>query len=97
MTLFQKLREYINSRGIGTYVTRQELLWNTYGDPHKSRSTVDKWRRQLTVTGYLQDYPNRRGLFRVLKRIPISVTTTSLETEYKSSLPDYYKRVLSTE
>lgn len=73
---------YLDTKNPGETVLRRDLLNVTYGRSENiNRSTVDKWRRQLTVLGYLID-TCKPGLYVKGKNIPRDLTTTQLEKRY---------------
>ena len=89
---FDKLVIYINSFKEGDLVFRRDLLELIYGDPHKSNTTVDKWRRQLTICEYLED-TDRPGVYRrTHERIPNWITSSNLEFEASYLSRDWYKK-----
>lgn len=89
---FDKLVEYLNSYKAGDMVLRRDLLELIYGDPHKSRITVDKWRRQLTVCEYLEETKVPGRYRRTGKYIPDWLTSSELENLASLSSRDWYER-----
>lgn len=76
---FDRLVTYLNTFKEGDFVYRRDLLEHIYNDPHKGLSTVDKWRRQLTICEYLED-TDRPGVYcRTDKRISDYLTSSELE------------------
>lgn len=54
MNQWIKLKQHINSKGIGSYVTRQELLKVAGSKKRKgNQDQVDLYRRMLTMVGIL--------------------------------------------
>ena len=84
---FDKLVEHLNSYKAGDDVFRKDLLELIYGDPHRSRTTVDKWRRQLTVCMYLEETEVPGRYRRTGQYIPNWLTSSELE-----NLVSCYKR-----
>ena len=77
---FDKLVEHLNSYKAGDEVLRKDLLELIYGDPHGSRpSTVDKWRRQLTICKYLEETEVPGRYRRTGQYIPDWLTSSELE------------------
>ena len=77
---FDKLVEHLNSYRAGDEVLRRDLLELIYGDPHGSRpTTVDKWRRQLTVCKYLEETEVPGRYRRTGQYIPNWLTSSELE------------------
>ena len=66
------------------FVTRQEimLVCNASGEiaplAECSQRTIDKYRRMLTVCGYLEDV--KRGVYKIVKEIP-DISVSKLEQE----------------
>ena len=85
---FDKLVEYLNSYKAGDEVLRKDLLELIYGDPHRSRTTVDKWRRQLTVCKYLEETEMPGRYRRTGQYIPDWLTSSELE-----NLASWYERL----
>lgn len=89
---FDKLVTYLNTFKEGDLIFRKDILRRVYRDPHRGLSTVDKWRRQLTVCEYLED-TNRPGVYRrTYKHIPDWLTSSGLEILARSSSRDWYKK-----
>lgn len=89
---FDKLVEHLNSYKAGDMVLRRDLLELIYGDPHKSRTTVDKWRRQLTICEYLEE-TDRPGVYRRTNSHILDWLTSSKLEKWASLLSrDWYKR-----
>ena len=76
---FDKLVEHLNSYKAGDEVFRKDLLELIYGDPHRSRTTVDKWRRQLTICEYLEETEVPGRYRRTGQYIPNWLTSSELE------------------
>ena len=89
---FDKLVIYINSFKEGDLVFRRDLLELIYNNPHKSRTTVDKWRRQLTVCEYLEETGVLGMYMRTSKHIPDWITSSNLEFEASYLSRDWYKK-----
>lgn len=89
---FDRLVRYLNTFKEGKFIYRRDLLELIYGDPHKSRTTVDKWRRQLTVCEYLEE-TDRPGVYcRTNKHISDWMTSSELENLASLSTRDWYKK-----
>lgn len=89
---FDKLVDYINCQEDGTVILRSDLLYTVYGrSAYISRSTVDKWRRQLTVCEYLGEtaFP---GQYIKLVHIPGDLTSSELEQKANTELSAWYRR-----
>lgn len=82
---FGKLIEFINSKQKGSFVDRSELLDVVYGFHKNGPSTIDKWRRQLVVCGYLKD-TRCAGRYIVCQTIPEDITSSRLEKVYTETL-----------
>lgn len=78
---FDRLVTYLNTFKEGDIVLRRDLLEHIYNNPHKGLSTVDKWRRQLTVCEYLKDTGFPGMYMRTSKHISDWVTSSNLEFE----------------
>ena len=87
---FDRLVTYLNTFREGDFVFRRDLLEHIYNDPHKGLSTVDKWRRQLTVCEYLEDTDHPGVYRRTSKRISDWVTSSNLEFEASYQSRDWY-------
>ena len=80
---FQRVRELVNSKEIGSLITRKELI--TYveeglvGFSFSKEHTVDHYRVALTKLGYLVHISD--GVYRVEKHIEKTVTTLSLQRD----------------
>ena len=89
---FNKLVTYINSFKEGDLIFRRDLLELIYNNPHLSRTTVDKWRRQLTVCEYLQE-TDRPGVYKKdWEDIPDWITSSGLEVQAMIERKDWYRR-----
>lgn len=89
---FDRLVTYLNTFKKGDLIFRRDLLEHIYNDPHKGLSTVDKWRRQLTICEYLEE-TDRPGVYRRTgHRIGDFVTSTFLEQQAYLFGRDWYKR-----
>ena len=73
-TLLQLIREHINlSSGM---ILREDLIKIARKNGNAD-TYCDSLRRQLTVVGYLED-TNKPGVYRILARIPNSLTSDKL-------------------
>lgn len=89
---FDRLVTYLNTFKEGDLIFRRDLLEHIYNNPHKGLSTVDKWRRQLTICEYLEN-TDRPGVYRRTRHhISDYVTTTFLEQQASLHGLDWYKR-----
>lgn len=89
---FDKLVEHLNSYKAGDMIFRRDLLKVVYGDPHRSNTTVDKWRRQFTVCEYLEEtgFP---GMYkRTAKHISDYLSSSNLEFDARYELDDWYRK-----
>ena len=86
---FDKLVEHLNSYKAGDEVFRRDLLKVVYGKPDSIGypSTVDKWRRQLTICRYLEETEVPGRYSRTGQYIPDWLTSSGLE-----NLASWYKR-----
>lgn len=88
--IFKNLVEFINANAY-SIVFRKDMIKNAYKDdghlPWGSRCTVDKWRRELEVLGYLDRLAP--GKYYVMREIPDELDTTNLEKLYMESAWDY--------
>lgn len=89
---FDRLVTYLNTFKEGDFVYRRDLLEHIYNDPHRGLSTVDKWRRQLTICEYLEDTGFPGMYMRTSKHISDWVTSSNLEWEASYQSRDWYKR-----
>jgi hypothetical protein len=79
-SLFDQLKNYLNSQRECTYLTRKELLTYFYGpDVNFGRETViDHYRKSLCLGGYIEQ-TDTKGVYIVnLKRIPDTLTLSAL-------------------
>lgn len=80
---FDKLVEHLNSYKAGDEVFRKDLLKVIYEKPdsigYPSISTVDEWRRQLTICEYLEETKVPGRYRRTGKYIPNWLTSSALE------------------
>lgn len=90
-TNFGRMLAYIDTQPLGSTITRPNLLKIVYGRSVYPRSTVDKWRRQLTVLGYLKA-TRTPGVFIKMKEVPGIMTTSWLEEWYSKELKNAWKR-----
>ena len=89
---FDRLVRYLNTFKEGDFVYRRDLLEHIYHNPHGSRTTVDKWRRQLTICEYLEE-TDRPGVYcRTGKHISDWITSSNLEFEASYQSLDWYKK-----
>lgn len=80
-TIFNRLINYLNEIEDGEVVKRQDMQKAAYGYVPWGQTTVDKWKRQLIVTGYLHESP-KPGRYYKIVNIPCTMTTTELESLY---------------
>lgn len=89
---FDRLVTYLNTFKEGDLIFRRDLLEHIYNDPHKGLSTVDKWRRQLTICEYLEN-TDRPGVYRRTRHhIADYLTASSLEQYAHLDGPGWYRR-----
>lgn len=83
-TVFQALVFFLTKYQIGDEITRKDLIKFMIEGQSLSCSelTVDNYRRTLTAAGYLGEV--KRGVYKLLFRIPSNLTTTELQ---KSAYP----------
>ena len=91
---FDKLVEHLNSYKAGDEVLRKDLLKVIYEKPDSIGypSTVDKWRRQLTICEYLEETKVPGRYRRTGKYIPDWLTSSELENLASLSSRDWYER-----
>ena len=91
---FDKLVEHLNSYKAGDEVFRKDLLKVIYEKPDSIGypSTVDKWRRQLTICEYLEETKVPGRYRRTGKYIPNLLTSSELESLASLSSRDWYER-----
>lgn len=89
---FDRLVTYLNTFKEGDLIFRRDLLEYIYNNPHKGLSTVDKWRRQLTICEYLED-TDRPGVYRRTNSHILDWLTSSKLEKWASLLSrDWYKK-----
>jgi hypothetical protein len=76
MSLFSDIRDYINSKPNGEIIYRMDL--NSYF----SSTSVDQYRRRLTLLGYLTWVGN--GQYEKIKDIPENFTSADSLYAYKN-------------
>ena len=91
---FDKLVEHLNSYKAGDEVFRKDLLKVIYEKPDSIGypSTVDKWRRQLTICEYLEETKVPGRYRRTGKYIPNRLTSSELESLASLLSRDWYER-----
>jgi len=92
MSIFDNIRDFINATKIDDFVLRRDLSKIDYegGMPGFS---IDNYRRQLTLTGYLE-HTGVPGLYKKIKNIPNSLTTEQLICDaYNNGFPIKNKRI----
>lgn len=72
MNKWQALKEYINSKEIGTIITRKEMLTNL--DNPKKFCTVDTYKGILLRLGIIESYSN--GKYKLLYHIKPDLTSS---------------------
>lgn len=81
-SIFERLKNYLNSRPDGCSVSRSELI-----NYVENSSTVDNYRRRLQICGYLDHYYDDtgkiQGRYVKIKDIPEKYTTTDLHKEWE--------------
>lgn len=89
---FDRLVTYLNTFKEGDFIYRRDLLEHIYNDSHRGLSTVDKWRRQLTICEYLED-TDRPGVYRRTNSHILDWLTSSKLEKWASLLSrDWYKK-----
>lgn len=89
---FDRLVTYLNTFKEGDFIHRRDLLEHIYNDPHKGLSTVDKWRRQLTILEYLEE-TDCPGVYRRTNSPILDWLTASKLEKWASLLSrDWYKK-----
>lgn len=73
MTIFELIVECINNKKIGDTVIRQELINCT---TCYTSSSVDVYRRKLTLFGFLSDYS--RGVYKKEQDIPTHLKSSTV-------------------
>lgn len=84
---FNLIRNYINSRGIGDYVTYKELIKLTSrmnGTYNPNCYTVYSYCRALRKLGYLVRI--NKYTLRIYKLIPTDISCTKLREEYSKAV-----------
>ena len=87
MTGFNEIRLICNTHYVGDAITRQELINKV--SMNLSHSTIDHYRRMLTVLGYLGE--NSLGRYVLLKRIP-NISSSSIRREYDIRIQENSKK-----
>ena len=91
MTKFKLIVECINNKKIGDTVSRQELIeYSTSGPVCYTSSTVDIYRRKLTLFGFLSDYD--RGVYKKEQDIP-SFLKSSMITKFSNNAISRYVKI----
>lgn len=87
-SLLHIIREHINiSSGL---ILRKDLVTLAIKNGN-AESYVDQIRRQLTKVGYLED-TKQVGVYRVIARIPLSLTVDKLRVMYEKSFSNYNEK-----
>lgn len=87
-SLLHIIREHINiSSGL---ILRKDLV-NLAKKNGNVESYVDQIRRQLTKVGYLED-TKQAGVYRIIARIPLSLTVDKLRVMYEKSFSNYNEK-----
>lgn len=73
LSTWSLLKSLINTHEIGSIITRKEIVSHIKSLTRSSDSTIDTYRRQLTLNDYLGEHC--RGQYIVLKRIPDDIIT----------------------
>jgi len=72
MSYFSNIKDYVNSKQIGDFVTRKELLQIAC-----NASSVDPYRRCLVLCGFIEG-TEKLGVYKKIKNIPDSLTSNKL-------------------
>jgi len=81
-TLFNAIKDCINSHSVGDEITRQELIIYAFDRVDKfSSATIDNYRRMFSVTEYIS-FGDGKGKYAFVKRIPENMTVNQLKTQY---------------
>ena len=82
MNKWETFKKYINSREIGTIITRKQIMYFIYKGPKPPTSsygsTVDNYRRCLTILGILEHVD--RGKYELCYHIRNNLTSTELHS-----------------
>lgn len=91
MSMWKRMKRYINERQIGDVITRQDMLHYLYQGPPPKHSTYgtggDNYRRCLDILGVLEIVA--RGQYKILYHIKENVTATTIK---EISYSDNWKR-----
>lgn len=88
-SLLHLIREHVNIYSSGL-ILRKDLV-DLAKKNGNAESYVDQIRRQLTKVGYLED-TKQLGVYRVIARIPLSLTTDKLRIMYEKSFSNYNEK-----
>lgn len=87
-SLLHIIREHINISSC--LILRKDLVTLAIKNGN-AESYVDQIRRQLTKVGYLED-TKQAGVYRVIARIPLSLTVDKLRVMYEKSFSNYNEK-----
>lgn len=84
VSIYQKVKDFINTLKVGDTFTRQELIKATNTEEgikqfHDYNSTMDNYRNYFTQAGYLKTL--KRGQYKILKMPDSKLTQVTLMTE----------------
>jgi hypothetical protein len=82
MNRWQTFKKYINSREIGTIITRKEIMYHIYKGPTPPNtssygSTIDNYRKCLELLGILEVVS--RGKYKLCYHIRNDISTSELQ------------------
>jgi hypothetical protein len=85
-TAWKRLRNYINSIGVGNIFTRKEMIQALIPSPESARGyqlTIDLYRRTITILEFLEIVT--RGQYKVLQHIPDVAISRLTKMAYNDS------------
>lgn len=78
MSKWETLKNYINSKEVGTIITRKEILkFNVYKRTSSYGTTIDNYRRCLKILGILEN--EDRGKYKICCHIRKNLTSSELK------------------
>ena len=72
MSYFSNIKDHINNKQIGDFVSRKELMSAAHNSP-----SIDNYRRCLVLWGFLEG-TEKLGVYKKIKDIPDSLTSNKL-------------------
>lgn len=87
-TLWENFVHVINEFDVGDIVTRKNLYKILIDSPGYVPSTIDNYRRMITVLGYISEH--KRGQYTKIKDLPETITANEIKRQYAEFNKNFY-------